>query len=261
MPIQDEWRSPDGTIRLLLGDALAILPALESNSHEAVVTDPPYPGMTGGHDRNCPGGVSKRTRITESVGNEWNIEIKDWLPEAERICKFGMQVFCSYHSVAEIRTATTLKPVALATWHKRNSTPTGRNLPRYTTEYVWWLNKAPGLKWDAFDTTCFDVPMPQAGCFAVERLLNKDGTTLHPTQKPLELMLQLLEFDAKSVLDPFMGTGTTGVACIRTNRGFTGIEKNPDYWTQAVNRCKDERQRFPLFEKAQPMQRKLFAET
>ena len=225
-----------GPCLLINADCLKVLPLLDAGSVDAVVTDPPYPGLTGGHDRNCPGGVSVRLTITESVGNEWGVEIDKWMPQCERIVELGMQVFCSYHSVADVRNGTTFKPVSLATWYKRNSTPTGRNLPRYTTEFIWWLSKKPGLKWDAFDTTCFDVPMPQAGCFAVERILNKDGSTAHPTQKPVALMNRLLDFGAESVLDPFMGSGTTGVAAVECGYGFTGIEIDPGYFEISVRR-------------------------
>jgi DNA modification methylase len=53
-----------------------------------------------------------------------------------------------------------------------------------------------------------------------------------------------------SVLDPFMGSGTTGVACVRTGRKFIGIEKEPKYFDIAVKRIEAELSRMPLFEDA-----------
>lgn len=72
----------------------------------------------------------------------------------------------------------------------------------------------------------------------------------HPTQKPLELMEWCLSFlpKAKTILDPFMGSGTTGVACIRTGRKFIGIEKEPKYFDIACKRIKAEYERTALFE-------------
>lgn len=63
----------------------------------------------------------------------------------------------------------------------------------------------------------------------------------HPTQKPLELMKWCLGFlpDAKTILDPFMGSGTTGVACVKTGRSFIGIELDPDYFDIACKRIRD----------------------
>lgn len=64
----------------------------------------------------------------------------------------------------------------------------------------------------------------------------------HPTQKPLELMEYLVKTYTNEndvVLDPTMGSGTTGVACIKLNRRFIGIELDPDYYQIAVNRCSE----------------------
>lgn len=62
--------------------------------------------------------------------------------------------------------------------------------------------------------------------------------TQHPTQKPVELMEWCLGFlpDAQTILDPFMGSGTTGVACAKIGRSFIGIERDPDYFDIAVQR-------------------------
>jgi site-specific DNA-methyltransferase (adenine-specific)/modification methylase len=72
----------------------------------------------------------------------------------------------------------------------------------------------------------------------------------HPTQKPLRVMEWTLGWfpDSRSILDPFMGSGTTGVACIRTGRRFIGIEKEPKYFEIAVKRIESELSRNILFE-------------
>jgi DNA modification methylase len=64
----------------------------------------------------------------------------------------------------------------------------------------------------------------------------------HPTQKPVALMEWCLAFlpDATTILDPFMGSGTTGVACVRTGRKFIGIELDPGYFAIAVKRIQTE---------------------
>ena len=63
----------------------------------------------------------------------------------------------------------------------------------------------------------------------------------HPTQKPLALMRWCLGFlpSARTVLDPYMGSGTTGVACALTDRSFTGIEREPTYFDIAVRRIEE----------------------
>ena len=61
----------------------------------------------------------------------------------------------------------------------------------------------------------------------------------------------------ETICDPYMGSGTTGVACIRTGRRFLGIEIERKYWEIAVKRCKAELERFPLFEPPSPKQTEL----
>lgn len=58
----------------------------------------------------------------------------------------------------------------------------------------------------------------------------------HPTQKPLKLVYRLVEGTSGTILDPFMGSGTTGVACVKVGRKFIGIELEPKYFDIAVRR-------------------------
>jgi len=82
--------------------------------------------------------------------------------------------------------------------------------------------------------------------------------TGHPTQKPLRVMVVSVEHAGRvSVADPFMGSGTTGVACVRTGRRFVGIEIERKYWEIAVRRVRAELERFPLFEPPPKRQREL----
>jgi site-specific DNA-methyltransferase (adenine-specific) len=76
-----------------------------------------------------------------------------------------------------------------------------------------------------------------------------DVRVAHPTQKPVALMEWCLGFlpDSRLILDPFMGSGTTGVACVRTGRAFIGIEKDPGYFDIACQRIADEVARPRLF--------------
>jgi len=68
-----------------------------------------------------------------------------------------------------------------------------------------------------------------------------DGEKLHPTQKPLPLIQWCLGFvpDAKTILDPFMGSGTTGVACVKMGRKFIGVELDESYFQIACKRIDD----------------------
>ena len=78
-----------------------------------------------------------------------------------------------------------------------------------------------------------------------------NGGTVHPTQKPVPLMSWCMEVmkleEGATVLDPYMGSGTTGIACIRTGRNFIGIEKDPVHFETAVKRIRAELDQGDLF--------------
>jgi site-specific DNA-methyltransferase (adenine-specific)/modification methylase len=71
----------------------------------------------------------------------------------------------------------------------------------------------------------------------------------HPTQKPLEVMKWVIELCPKSetILDPFMGSGTTGVAAVQMGRKFIGIEREPKYFEIACKRIEDAQRTFDMF--------------
>ena len=85
-----------------------------------------------------------------------------------------------------------------------------------------------------------------------------DSVDGHPCPKPLGWGLwQVRNLSKAAVCDPFMGSGTTGVACIRTGRRFIGIEIDPKYFEIAKQRCIKELNRFPLLEPPRARQQSL----
>jgi DNA modification methylase len=93
--------------------------------------------------------------------------------------------------------------------------------------------------------------------------LATEGKHFHPVQKPLPLMAWCLDqLDLQpgmTVLDPYMGSGTTGVACVRAGLNFIGIEVDPTYFAIAQRRIEAEQNRHPLFEAPARVQAELFA--
>jgi DNA modification methylase len=117
------------------------------------------------------------------------------------------------------------------------------DLPAHRAPLVWDKNNA-GRDFADFEMAWTNLDMV-ARRF-VMRPMNMDGGKSHPTQKPIALMEWCLGFlpDAKTILDPFMGSGTTLVACQRMGRHGTGIELDPDYFQTACKRV-DEAARQP----------------
>lgn len=243
-----------GDATLYLGDCMEILPTL--GKVDAVVTDPPYLNLQGG--AVLPqGGVGVRKRESTTLGDEWSAHLA-WAPLAQALASKGLIVFCSHQGVCETREAfAQCKSIALLTWYKRNTPAAMKWVPRHTAEFAWVLVTGGGLEWHRLDTTVIDVPNLNAGCISTgERLTNPDGSVAHPSQKPLQLMQWMLGVGAASVLDPFMGTGTTGVAAAMRGTKFIGIEREPKYFDIACRRIEQAANQGQLFAPtvAQPQQ-------
>ena len=68
---------------------------------------------------------------------------------------------------------------------------------------------------------------------------SRSGNKLHPTEKPVDLMTEIVKWTDGTVLDPFMGSGSTGIACLNLGRKFIGVEINPEYFNIACNRLEE----------------------
>ena len=216
-PILDRWQSDDGAVTLLLGDCLEILPTLEGI--DAVVTDPPY-GIGG-----YVSAPSKWRRLAGHTSETWDDNVVDLQPLLgfERVVIWGGN---NYGLPASRN---------FLCWYKPDAPPSMAQC-----EYAW-------CNWDG------NAKHITQTISATNR--ERNG---HPTQKPLRVMLASVEHaDAAFVADPFMGSGTTGVACIRTGRRFIGIEIEPKYFEIAKRRCIAELERFPLLEPKPLRQREL----
>ncbi len=119
------------------------------------------------------------------------------------------------------------------TWRKSNAPLPAWNVPRYDTEFLLWFGRGPNpVNIRLLRSMVFDCPFPPAGCFASERFVDATKRAIHPAQKPLKLMRQVVEAFTKPgdvVLDCFMGTATTGVVCVESGRDFIGVEREQDF--------------------------------
>lgn len=224
-----------GNATLYLGDCLEILPGL--SKADAVVTDPPYQM---GIDRVPIAGSTDfgSFSCSRSVGMKWPFSV-DWISHAKAD---HVVVFCSYLDIGAVhqKLSETLKVSAVFTWRKNNAPSMTRPIPRLDTEFAIWArtHKAHCGKMGEFRSCVIDCNMPQAGVGAKERILKyKNGPSAHPTQKPIEIIYLFVDrLPAEVFLDPFMGTGTTGVAAIQCGKKFIGIEIDPEYFNIACRR-------------------------
>lgn len=197
-----------GDCTLYLGDCRDILPTL--GPVDAVVTDPPY-----GIDYGRAGGFSSSHRWGRWRGNvAWDQE-----RPAREI--FDLMRACSSNQII---------------WG-------GNYFTDYLPPTMQWLVWDKGQRDFSLADCEFAWSSQQKAARIITYARGKavwDGKE-HPTQKPVEVMVWCLGFlaKAKSILDPFMGSGTTGVACIHADRAFIGIEREPSYFDIACRRIEE----------------------
>ena len=196
-----------GDCTLYLGDCLEILPTL--GKVDCVLADPPY-GIRADINASKNKGKWGWTYYGET---EWDIdrpprEIFDLCRKMSREQIFWGGNYFTDHLPVTMRWLV---------WDKGQ-----RNFSMADCEFAWCS------QWKA------------ARIFQYSRSAALKDGKVHPTQKPVELMKWCLEFLCSgSVLDPFMGSGTTGVACAKLGRKFIGIEIDPDYFEIACRRIED----------------------
>jgi site-specific DNA-methyltransferase (adenine-specific)/modification methylase len=200
-----------GDCTLYQGDCLEILPTL--GKVDAVVTDPPY-GI---------GENSKKVASRGKLAAPKDYGHFDWDQTPASAAHIAAMVSCSQHQIIFGGNYFDLPPTTCwLVWDKKNGTND------FADCELAWTNLQKAVR-------------------RIEWLWNGmirkgDDVREHPTQKPLgviEWCIRQLPDDAQTILDPFMGSGTTGVACAKMGRKFIGIELEPKYFDIACKRIED----------------------
>jgi site-specific DNA-methyltransferase (adenine-specific)/modification methylase len=217
-----------GDATLYLGDCMDILPTL--GKVDAVITDPPY-GM-GSDAWGGAEGIQHKKGGGRGSSRLWS-GVPDW---DERPGEWFIQFVSDHPSIV---------------W--------GGN-------YFEGLPSSRGwLVWDkCADTTQAHAELAWTNCAPTVRTFRKSTLSAfgngglngdlkqHPTQKPIDLMAWCVQFTDGRIFDPFMGSGTTGVACIQLGRKFIGIEREPKYFDIACKRIEQAVSQGQLFAPAAP---------
>jgi DNA modification methylase len=211
-----------GRARLIFGDAYAILPTL--GHFDALVTDPPYLLRTAGGGR-----FRKDRRQLDAIRDQGLDRGFDHAAIINPLLYGSATVFCHTDQLPQLLPyiAGVYHRFALLTWRKANPLPVANQHYRPDSEHWlhgWARGYAPTGTLEQ-KSRWWDGGAPHG-----------DDRHGHPTPKPLGLMEKIIANTAgNSVVDPFMGTGTTGVAAIRAGRDFTGIEHN---WAHFQTACR-----------------------
>ena len=219
-----------GDAELWLGDCREVL-ALLDLSDAALVTDPPY----GLDELWLGGGGSARNswRFNPDEARAWDQEVTEGVEAMAMAFHEAVVWGGNYYKLKPSR--------CWLVWDKKQNDA--------------WTTGQAEMAW-----TNLNRPIRVFRLAQCEQA--NEGPKYHPTQKPLSLMVWCLKWvAAKAIVDPFMGSGTTGVACAQLGRKFTGIEREPKYFDIACRRIEDAQRQASLFERpeapAKPVQEAL----
>lgn len=220
-------------------DCLQGMRKIPDKSVDLVVTDPPYDFETRGS-----GFHKKRDYYDEIAAQGLAAGInEEYLVEMERIMKMtNIYLFCNKNQLRMYFDFYKDKNCDLLVWQKLNPIPIVNNKYLSDIEYIFFA-RDKGVKLGGDYFTLSKVYTSN---------VNKEDLNIfhHPTIKPLPLVRRLVINSSKEgdvILDPFMGSGTTAVACIMEKRHWIGYEMNPDYYKNAMRRIDMERRQTTLF--------------
>lgn len=238
-----------GSCELYLGDCLQVLPDIEQVDH--CITDPPYEAEAHTLQRRLLGkvtGKGKREIVTDKtltfapVTDAARKGLADWC--AEHVNGWAL-AFCQAEAVVAWREsfeAAGAKYKRVCVWIK----PDG--MPQYSGD-------RPGMGYESIVAAWCGIGKSKwngggrHGVFTCNKGEGA-GPNLHETQKPIALMRSLVNLftnPGETVIDPFMGSGTTGVACARMGRKFIGVEIEERYFDIACKRVEDAQRQQDMF--------------
>ena len=190
---------------LFCGDCLKVLPTLDAGSMDAVITDPPY-------------GIDLRYASYSDTETAWYSLINSVMPELRRVAKVVVMPSCAIKRLPWWY--ANHAPDWVIAWYKGS--------PGHVS-MIGFNDWEPHLIWGKPQHPMHDFFQTRCG-------FDDNG---HPCPKPIEwarwLVTRIVPCGG-TVLDPFMGSGTTGVACLMEGRNFVGVELDPDYFAIAQRR-------------------------
>ena len=222
-----------GDATLYLGDCLDIMPALGTFDH--IICDPPY-------EKRLHDAKSTMTAVRTDGGAELaalDFDCIDpiraaFVKQSAKQCGGWFVAFCTVEGVAKWADEINLSDMKYkraCVWVKPDSTPqlNGQGPAQGAENFVCAWAGTGHAKWNAGG---------KRGVYT-HLVNNPERTGLHPTEKPRRLMSEIIaDFtnEGQVILDPFMGSGTTGVAAVIAGRKFIGIEQNETYFQLACQR-------------------------
>jgi len=213
---------------ILLGDSYELIKTIPDKSIDLVVIDPPYEMETRGvgfHKKRDYYDLIHDKGLAVSIN-------EDILKELDRVMKkTNIYIFCNKNQMLMYLQYYKGRNVDILVWHKTNPIPTINNKYLSDLEYILFVRDKGVKMYNTYSTSSK----------LYQSIVNKKDKAMykHPTIKPLELLRKFIinsSQEGDTILDCFMGSGTTGIACKELNRNFIGIEINEEYYNIAKDR-------------------------
>ena len=250
---------------LHFGDCLNVLPRLKGGSIDAIITDPPY-SSGGAYRADRTQTTDKKYQHTAETNRSYATFSGDnrdqrsfekwcymWMSESLRVTREGgiFATFIDWRNIASMIDAVQIAGWVfrgIVPWYKGKDQRPRKGWFRANVEYLVMASNGPLLTGHKAPGICADGII-YARINGIEKY--------HQTGKPVEVATHLVTMrpDIQKVLDPFMGSGTTGIACMQTERYFIGIEKEKEYFEIAKERIENAALQPVLLEKGGLTQR------
>jgi DNA modification methylase len=242
-----------GPATLYLGDCLTVLPTLAKA--DAMITDPPFEAEAHTQQRRALGRGSEDGRRDilnaalpfSAIGEAQRVEVARLMAQG---CSGWALVFCQAEAIGAWRQAL---EGGGAKWRRAMAWVKPDGMPQFSGD-------RPGMGYESIATAWCGSGASEwngggrHGVFVIPKHDSGSGhggvSNEHPTQKPRRLMSELVGLFTKPgqmVCDPFMGSGTTGVACMALGRPFVGIEIEEKYFDLACERIDNAQRQERLF--------------
>lgn len=248
------YLSPNKDFVLLHGDSATVCQQLHHNIADCIFADPPYFLSKGfsirtinGHKRNFDKGDWDRIRTPEKV-HEFNTK---WITACRRLLKPSGTIWVSgtYHNIFDVATCLQeqhFKILNIIVWQKSDPPTTFTDQRfNFSAEYIIWARKEEEIphffNYDLMKTLNGGVHMPDVWKIAATGLWEKHCGK-HPTQKPLRLLYRIIlacTHEGNTILDPFTGSCTTGIAANLLKRKFIGIDQCQEFLDYGIRRRKE----------------------
>lgn len=216
-------------------DCLEIMKDLQEHTIDLIVTDPPYQIYTTG------GGIylqedKKYVKELNAISDGFSEEVLDQMCRLMK--KINIYLFCSQKQIIPLLDYFVTKQGCnynIIGWHKTNPVPACGNKYLTDTEYILFFRERGVKVYGDYKT--------KKTWYATTLNVADKKKYNHPTIKPVDILQNFIINSSKEgelVLDPFMGVGSTGVACKHLGRDFVGIEIDKTYYNTAVERIEKE---------------------